>query len=50
MVAISPLPSMLEARADMKAEQEVIDSKSIGQTVEFGTYSGGLAAYVSEGR
>ena len=45
MVAISPLPSMLEARADMKAEQEVIDSKSIGQTVEFGTYSGGLAAY-----
>ena len=39
MVAISPLPSMLEARADMKAEQEIIDSKTIGQTVELGTYS-----------
>lgn len=45
MVAISPLPSMLEARADMKAEQEVIDSKSIGQTVEFGTYSEDLSTY-----
>ena len=45
MVAISPLPSMLEARADMKAEQEVIDSKSIGQTVELGTYSEDLSTY-----
>lgn len=47
MVAISPLPSMLEARADMKAEQEVIDSKSIGQTVELGTYSEDLSTYMS---
>lgn len=46
MVAISPLPSMLEARADMKAEQEVIDSKSIGQTVELGTYSEDLSTYM----
>lgn len=46
MVAISPLPSMLEARADMKAEQEVIDSKSIGQTVDLGTYSEDLSTYV----
>ena len=46
MVAISPLPSMLEARADMKAEQEVIDSKSIGQTVDFGTYSEDLSTYM----
>ena len=45
MVAISPLPSMLEARADMKAEQEEIDSKSIGQTVELGTYSEDLSTY-----
>ena len=45
MVAISPLPSMLEARADMKAEQEIIDSKSIGQTVELGTYSEDLSTY-----
>lgn len=45
MVAISPLPSMLEARADMKAEQETIDSKSIGQTVELGTYSEDLSTY-----
>ena len=43
MVAISPLPSMLEARADMKAEQEIIDSKSIGQTVDLGTYSEDLS-------
>lgn len=46
IVAISPLPSMLEARADMKAEQEVIDSKSIGQTVELGTYSEDLSTYM----
>lgn len=46
MVAISPLPSMLEARADMKAEQEVIDSKSIGQTVDLGTYSEDLSTYM----
>lgn len=46
MVAISPMPSMLEARADMKAEQEVIDSKSIGQTVELGTYSEDLSTYM----
>lgn len=46
MVAISPLPSMLEARADMKAEQEVIDSKSIDQTVELGTYSEDLSTYM----
>lgn len=46
MVAISPLPSMLEARADMKAEQEVIDSKSIGQTVDLGTYSKDLSTYM----
>lgn len=46
MVAISPLPSMLEARAEMKAEQEVIDSKSIGQTVELGTYSEDLSTYM----
>ena len=46
MVAISPLPSMLEARADMKAEQEVIGSKSIGQTVDFGTYSEDLSTYM----
>ena len=45
MVAISPLPSMLEARADMKAEQEIIDSKSIGQTVELETYSEDLSTY-----
>lgn len=45
MAAISPLPSMLEARADMKAEQEVIDNKSIGQTVELGTYSEDLSTY-----
>lgn len=46
MVAISPLPSMLEARADMKAEQEAIDSKSIGQTVDLGTYSEDLSTYM----
>lgn len=46
MVAISPLPSMLEARADMKAEQEIIDSKSIGQTVDLGTYSEDLSTYM----
>lgn len=46
MVAISPLPSMLEARADMKAEQEVIDGKSIGQTVDLGTYSEDLSTYM----
>lgn len=46
MVAISPLPSMLEARADMKAEQEVIDSKSIGQTVDLGTHSEDLSTYM----
>lgn len=46
MVAISPLPSKLEARADMKAEQEVIDSKSIGQTVDLGTYSEDLSTYM----
>lgn len=46
MVAISPLPSMLEARADMKAEQEVIDSKSIGQIVDLGTYSEDLSTYM----
>lgn len=46
MVAISPLPSMLEARADMKAEQEIIDSKSIGRTVNLGTYSEDLSTYM----
>ena len=46
MVVISPLPSMLEARADMKAEQEIIDSKSIGQTVDLGTYSEDLSTYM----
>lgn len=45
MVAISPLPSMLEARADMKAEQEKIENVAIEQTVELGTYSGELSAY-----
>lgn len=48
MVAISPLPSMLEARADMKAEQEKIESVAIEQTVELGTYSGELSAYTGK--
>lgn len=45
MVAISPLPSMLAMRSDMRACQEKIRDTPIGQTVDFGTYSAELPAY-----
>lgn len=45
MVAISPLPSMLAMRSDMRACQEKIRDTPIGQTVDFGAYSAELPAY-----
>lgn len=45
MVAISPLPSMLAMRSDMRECQEKIRDTPIGQTVDFGTYSAELPAY-----